>query len=58
MLLSSEDKTNKQASKPLVKVGWRKRPYTMTIAGSIVLAGMAAIIVWIALLIHLIKGLF
>ena len=58
MLLSSEDTTNQQASRLLVNVDWRNRPYTMIIAGSIVLAGTAATIAWIALLTCLIKGLF
>ena len=58
MLLSSEDTTNQQASEPLVNVDWRNRSYTMIIAGSIVLAGTAATIAWIVLLICLIKGVF
>ena len=58
MLLSSEDTTNQQASEPLVKVDWRKRPYAMTIAGSIVVAGTAATIAWIVLLTWLITGVF
>jgi hypothetical protein len=57
-LQSTEDTTNQWESDLLMKIDRGKRPYTMIVAKSIVVAGITATIAWIALLAYVIKGLF